>query len=101
MHNKTYATHVLTRLAPLDGFINAQTNHDHSRRARDTQDLASQSSGLLGKRHKAKKAKIDLQTREGQPQSDGPGPQISWEAHGTVRAMQGPRGPSQSHLSQS
>ena len=54
-----------------------------------------------GSATKAKKAKIDLQTREGQPQSDGPGPQISWEAHGTVRAMQGPGGPSQSHLSQS
>ena len=44
---------------------------------------------------------MNLQTREEKPLRDGPGPQMSWEAHGTVQAMQGIRGPVNFYQSQS
>lgn len=58
-------------------------------------------SHLVQSAERARKAKMNLQTREEKPLRDGPGPQMSWEAHGTVQAMQGIRGPVNFYQSQS
>ena len=46
VEHKSYARNVLTSLDPLDGFIDAGTTRNITQSARDTRDLAWQSSEL-------------------------------------------------------